>query len=920
MNWPEPLQRAAPARGWVGGICLLVGAAAMLVLLGWALGIEALKRLSPAWVAMNPMTALMFLLGATALWLQRDPAAGLRAAGETASANHQRLARVLAVAVATVGAVKLGEHFAGWPPAIDQWLFPQQLLQDGDFARNEMAPNTAWLFVLAGLALALLDLGARSGRRPSEWLAATAALIALVVVLGYAYRVESMYGVGQFIPMALHTALLFLLLASGVLLARPQVGIAALFAGHRTSSRIARRLLAGSLLLVAGMGWLRLEGERAGLYGSEMGVTLYTTVMAALLALLVIGTARALQRAGAGRDAALALNRLVMDNSLDVICVIDAQGRFVQVSAASRQLWGYAPEELVGGSYADLVHPDDRAKTEAVANVILSGQPVLDFCNRYLRKDGSTVENDWTAVWSEPDRMMFCVARDAAPRRQAEELLLEREAQTRAIIDTASDAFVAIDRFGMVIDWNASAQRTFGWMRKEVLGRRLSETIIPPQHRRAHDQGLDHYLATGEGPVLNKPIEISAMHRDGHEFPVELVIWPLTAGQATTFNAFIRDISQRRRAEAMQARLAAIVASSDDAIVSKTLDGVITSWNPGAERIFGFTADDAVGQPMAMLFPSELAGEEADILARIARGESVEHLETVRVRKDGRRIDVAVTISPIEEAGIVVGASTIARDITERRRADQRIHELNEEMQQANRELEAFSYTISHDLRAPLRHIDGYARMLQEDAGDRLDGDARRYLDEIGVAARHMGTLIDDLLAFSRLGRKTVERMEVDMDALLERVVQEAGAAGDGRVNVEPLPPVQADPVLLRQVWVNLVSNALKYSAPRGNDARIEITGERDGAVLRYRIRDNGVGFDMRYADKLFGVFQRLHAQEEFEGTGVGLAIVQRIVSRHGGSIGAESELGKGATFSIDLPDVDPDADEVQDREMRDEQ
>lgn len=560
--------------------------------------------------------------------------------------------------------------------------------------------------------------------------------------------------------------------------------------------RRARRWWAVSLLIVAGMGWLWLEGERAGLYGTELGVTLYTAGMAALLTLLVVGSARALQRAEAGRDAALALNRLVMDNSQDVICVIDASGRFVQVSAAARDLWGYAPEELVGRRFAELAHPDDATNTEAVANSVLSGRPVVDFSNRYLRKDGGTVENDWSAVWSEPEQMMFCVARDATRRTLSEELLREREAQTRAIIDTASDAFVAIDRYGVVIDWNASAERMFGWSRKDALGQRLSETIIPPRYRLAHDRGLDHFLATGEGPVLNKPIELSALHRDGHEFPMELTIWAVVAGPSTTFNAFIRDISERRQSE-------------------------------------------------------------------------------------------------------------------------ERVQALNAELQQTNRELESFSYTISHDLRAPLRHIDGYARMLHEDAADRLDGDARRYLDEISQAARHMGSLIDDLLAFSRLGRKPLELVPVDMTELVQRVAREA-RAGD-RITVEPMPPVHADPVLLKQVWTNLVSNALKYSAPRDHDARIVITGERDGAVLRYRIRDNGVGFDMRYAGKLFGVFQRLHSDEEFEGTGVGLAIAQRILSRHGGAIQAEGQVGEGATFTFELPADESDQAAVEAREMRNE-
>ncbi|NUS39386.1 MAG: hypothetical protein HOQ02_10240 [Lysobacter sp.] len=236
-----------------------------------------------------------------------------------------------------------------------------------------------------------------------------------------------------------------------------------------------------------------------------------------------------------------------------------------------------------------------------------------------------------------------------------------------------------------------------------------------------------------------------------------------------------------------------------------------------------------------------------------------------------------------------------------------RLHRLQEqrahELERSNRELEAFSYTISHDLRAPLRHIDGYVRMLQEDAGDGLDGDLRRYLETISESARRMGALIDDLLAYSRLGRKPMECTRLDMNALTERVLEEAGAGrSPATVAVASLPAAWADPVLLRQAWVNLLSNAIKYSAPRGEAAHIEVSGEREGDTVRYRIRDNGVGFDMRYADKLFGVFQRMHAQDEFEGTGVGLAIVQQVVERHGGRVSAQATPGEGACFTIELP------------------
>jgi signal transduction histidine kinase len=234
---------------------------------------------------------------------------------------------------------------------------------------------------------------------------------------------------------------------------------------------------------------------------------------------------------------------------------------------------------------------------------------------------------------------------------------------------------------------------------------------------------------------------------------------------------------------------------------------------------------------------------------------------------------------------------------------ENRVKERTSQLESANRELEAFSFSVSHDLRAPLRHIQGYAQMLQEDAGQ-LEPEMQRHLNMIRDSARRMGMLIDDLLAFSRLGRQALEHHAVDMNALVDRTLHEVGVIrpGDIRLRVTRLPPVEGDVSLLRQVWANLLSNAFKYSAGKGDAAQVEVSGERDGTVARFRVHDNGVGFDMRYANKLFGVFQRLHSQEQFEGTGVGLAIVQRIIARHGGRVWAEAEIDRGATFTFELP------------------
>ncbi|OGA69053.1 MAG: hypothetical protein A3G81_33620 [Betaproteobacteria bacterium RIFCSPLOWO2_12_FULL_65_14] len=357
--------------------------------------------------------------------------------------------------------------------------------------------------------------------------------------------------------------------------------------------------------------------------------------------------------------------------------------------------------------------------------------------------------------------------------------------------------------------------------------------------------------------------------------------------------------------------LAQALQQSTDAIWTKNLDGIGTSWNAGCERLYGFRADEAVGRPLRELHMRHLPEREyAAILARIRSGRPSQG-ESVRVAKDGRKVFISLVTAPLfDEGGELVGEISSSRDITELRSAQAEVEELNRELERrvaertaefetANRELEAFSYSVSHDLRAPLRSIDGFSGLLIERGAATLDDDSKGYLRRIRAAAQRMGMLIDDLLDLSRVTRSEIHRREVNLSELAGTVLANFAAEAPGRaveVHIGPNLKSHADAGLVRVLLENLLGNAWKFTGKRA-DARIEFGRAMHDGQEAFFVRDNGAGFDMAYSKRLFGAFERLHAQTEFEGTGIGLATAQRIVQRHGGRIWAEGRIDRGATF-----------------------
>ena len=623
-----------------------------------------------------------------------------------------------------------------------------------------------------------------------------------------------------------------------------------------------------------------------------------------------------------------------------------------------------------------------------------------------------------------------------AERAQAQEGLRQNEERTRRIVESAHDAFVAIDSQGLVVDWNAQAEHTFGWRRDEVYEHSLAELIIPPADREAHGRAMEELLRTGEGPILHRRAEVQVMHRDGTVFPVEMTVAPVQVGGSRLFTAFMHDISERkqaqqevqrkeeyfraliekasdlitildlegmfmyespavyalfgyegeelrgrnafelihpedvgavlatfgqilaeagttaavdfrfrhrdgswrwlgargtnllghpavggvvvnsrdvtasRAAEEASRRLASIVESSDDAIISKSLDGTILSWNTGAERIYGYTAEEVVGLPVDLLVPPEVAGDEARILELIRRGERIRHYETVRLRRDGRRIDVSMTVSLIRDAqGNVTSASSISRNITERKRAEAELVRAKETAEAANVAKSEFLSRMSHELRTPLNSVIGFTNVLRKNKRGSLGDQELSFLDRIASNGVHLLGLINDILDLAKVeaGKAEVELGTVALDETVRGILTELqGAVRDRPVELRSvlptsLAPMEADAVKLKQVLINLVGNAIKFTE-RGS-VTLAVTADAAGRPVRIDVADTGVGIPRDRLGAIFLPFEQaeLGTTRRYGGTGLGLAISSSLCDLMGYRLQVRSEEGEGSVFSIIL-------------------
>jgi PAS domain S-box-containing protein len=485
----------------------------------------------------------------------------------------------------------------------------------------------------------------------------------------------------------------------------------------------------------------------------------------------------------------------------------------------------------------------------------------------------------------------------------------QSEKRFRGLLEAAPDAMVIVDKTGTIVMVNAQTEALFGYTRNELLNKHVEE-LVPRRFRDIHPFHRNQYGKNPRVRPMGAELELYALRKDGNEFPVEISLSPMETEQESLVIAAIRDISERKRAEA---QFRGLLETAPDAMVVVDLRGVMQLVNSQTEKLFGYDRVELVGQPVEILVPRRFRKKHV----KHREGYYVEHpvrpmgigLDLFGLRKNGTEFPLEISLSPLEtENGLLVSAAI--RDVTQRKRMEEDVQKLNDDLKQrasqleaANKELEAFSYSVSHDLRAPLRSIDGFSHVLLEDYGEQLPDEGRNYLERVRAAAKRMATLIDDLLNLSRVTRTPLQLRFTNLSRMAEEIVHSLRESAPGRqvtFIAEPDLMVEGDPHLLHIVMENLLSNAWKFTSKQ-KQPRIEFGQKSHAGERTFYVRDNGVGFDMAYADKLFGVFQRLHSISEFPGTGVGLATVQRIVAIHGGRIWADSAEGMGATFYFTL-------------------
>jgi PAS domain S-box-containing protein len=912
---------------------MLCGVAALA---GWAFHIPTLTRVLAGAVEMKANTAVGLILCGAALFILAD----------RAPLRVERAAQAFALAAAAIGLASLAEYVFAWQLGIDEFLVKDTNIAYNPF-RGRMSPFSAAAFIIMGSALAVMRLKALLEAARSA--AALVILIGAVSIVGYLWNAGELVTDSWLPPVAINTAVCFVLLGAGILLSmmRSRDGIdIQLTALPKIEIKILSGfLLAISLLLFGGTYTYRTSVQLA----DSVEWVAHTQEVRAALASLSGSLARAELTQ---RDYLLTTQRVRLDEYLRLVAIVKDRlaelGRLTGDNGTQRSDWAALQsivqnrlDDMASGLVAYQAYGLPAARAVLGLRRLRSGAEDLRVTAERMdatevqllgERRTATVNVRRTTLISLLVTLTLASAifivlfrgvhREMLARRDAEHALQGSEQYNRSIVDSSPDCLAILTPDARVSQMTPEGQRLMEVKDFSSIANADWFAFWSGEDRAAARSAVAAALGGSAGRFQGY-CPTSA----GTPKWWDVIVMPIQSGDGRTERllAVARDITEVKRAEtdlrAANRFLDSLIENLPVMVFVKDARTLrYVRQNRATLNLLGLSKDDVIGKRDHDFLPAEQADSiQAKDREVLAAGRLIDIPEqSVHTQLLGLRTLHTMKMPILDEHGTPKYLLGISVDVTERKLAEYAIRELNAELlakaaqlETTNKELESFSYSVSHDLRAPLRAIDGFALMLEEDYKDRLDAEGLRYLSVIRQNSWRMGALIDDLLAFSRLGRQPVARAEVNVDSLVREVVDEVlhtellAERGDAstapHIEVAPLPPARGDRGLLRQVWANLIANAVKYSSKAARPA-IHITGRQVGTEIHYSVRDNGVGFNMEYAEQLFGVFQRLHRADEFTGTGVGLAIVHRVITRHGGRVWAQGKVDHGAEFSFALP------------------
>ncbi len=1036
---------------------------AALTITGWQFNIEFLKRPLPRLTAMNPMTAVLFILSGIALLLVEN---------KEAKPSAKKAGNAIAIVIIILATIRIIDILVAFDIPVDHVLFARKLIGDSyENISNRMVPITAASFILAGIALLWLHRTTKKGKIISQYMAMIVALLAIFSIIGYLYKVQVFYGIFVYFPMAVNSAICFLLLSVAFLFSTSQKGIMKELTGNLTGSVTARPLIISALIIPIILGWLRLLGDWQNLFSVEFGTAiLILAIIVVFLAIIwhntVLLNRRDLQKQAA--DHALKENeehvKMIFDAAPDAVIVMDEDGTIVKWNAKAESMLGWKQNEVLGKILGEIIIPERfrEAHQKGMQHFLRTGEgivigKVLEI--QALTKEGKETDialNIAASAGVKNQLLFIGFIRDITDRKKEEERLRKVKKDFQLLVSSVKDyAIFLLDKEGRVNSWNSGAEHIKGYTAEEIIGQPIdifytAEELERGEPKRNLEKALKHGHHESEGYRVRK---------DGSLIYANVTFTALfdEEGELYGYAKVTKDITEKRKAENRMLFLATIANNIQDPVISADNNAVITKWNEAAENLLEWKSDEVLGKKTTEILRTTFPFETRELIFESLKEKGFWQGEVIYYTKSGRPINVISTASHLTDAegnntgtlvlarditekklaedaliklneeleqkvvdrtkeiiaseklyrsiyentgeailltkpdGTILSANgtackifemteeeicalgragivnskdkrvaadleerritgalrgewtfikkdgsifpgelssivfknsegeertiTIIRDISERKKVEEKIRDINvelekkvlkrtEELQAVNSEMEAFSYSVSHDLRAPLRGIIGFTTILEEEYVSQLDDEAKRITSVIKINTAKMGNLIDDLLNFSRIGRKPVDKTPIDTNELVKDIIAELSHNGiEDRIEwkIHHLPELKADANTIKQVWINLVSNAIKYS--RNNDhPKVEIGSKRDENKITFFVKDNGVGFDEKYKQKLFKVFQRLHSSAEFEGTGVGLAIVEKVISKHGGKVWAEGELNNGACFYFSLP------------------